>query len=235
MVDSFIVDILHHLGHWKGLIDSSLYRLYLWLTWLDLDICKPEIKILISFTHRPANKIQKIVKTNSMISRKARNLFRPLLVRKRSLPIMTSQILYIRFHSRRDYSWFVFMKLSKIFRFSCLKHHGSIAQTLVLESRVCFLLVRLMFLKKLFKKTELYKFRCIWPLNFYWLSFQNVNIACLLQSNRNYLCKCVRLPSTRVYKHSHKIHQCLCIQLLHHMYRYPMRTRQCLPKGLREE
>ena len=64
-------------------------------------------------SHRPVNKLQKILETNAMISRKPGNLFGPALVVKTSSPpIMTSQIPYICFHSRRGDFWFVFVKLS---------------------------------------------------------------------------------------------------------------------------
>ena len=69
---------------------------------------------------------------------------------KTSSPNMTSQIPNIRFQSRRGHFWFVFVKLSEIVGFSYLEH----AKT-NFESWFCFLLVWLMFLKRIFNKRKI--------------------------------------------------------------------------------
>ena len=53
-------------------------RIFAWfhwfeLPWLYLDMSRPQLNV--SFTYRLVNKLQKILETNSMISRKPQNLF----------------------------------------------------------------------------------------------------------------------------------------------------------------
>ena len=57
----------------------------------------------------------------------------------------------------------------------------------------------------------------------------------IVQSKRSYLCRCVHLLSIQAYKYSYRTLRCYYIQLVHHMYRYPMCTRQCLARDLRKE
>ena len=76
-------------------------------------------RVVISFKHRLVNKLQKVLETNLMTS--SSEYF---LVMRTSSPIMTSQIPYISFQSRRGHFWFVFIKLSETVGFSYLEHHG---------------------------------------------------------------------------------------------------------------
>ena len=124
-------------------------RIFAWfqwleLSWLCLDISRPQINVFISFTHQLVNKLQKILNDFSKASES-------FLVMKTSSPNMTSQIPYIRVQSRRGHFWFVFVKLS------C-------EQNLILrvDSASCW--YDWCFYKGFSTKEKLSKFRCIWPL-----------------------------------------------------------------------
>ena len=107
------------------------------LSWLCLDISRPQINVFISFKHRLVNKLQKILETNSMISRKPQNLFWSWKQAHQT--------------SRRGHFWFDSVKLS------C-------EQNLILrvDSASCW--YDWCFYKGFSTKEKLSKFRCIWPL-----------------------------------------------------------------------
>ena len=99
-------------------------RIFAWfqwleLSWLCLNISRPQINVFISFKHRLVSKLQKILKLDDFS--KASESF---VVMKASSPNMTSQIPYICFQSRRGHFWFVFVKLSETVGFSYLGRHG---------------------------------------------------------------------------------------------------------------
>ena len=82
-----------------------------------------------------------------MISRKPQNL---LWSWKQARQTWRHKYRIIRFQSRRGHFWFVFVKLSEIVGFSYLEH----AKT-NFETWYCFLLVWLMFLKRIFNKRKI--------------------------------------------------------------------------------
>ena len=121
------------------------------LSWLNLDISRLQINDIISFTHRLANKRQKILETNSMISRKPHNLFRSTWKQARQL-------------WRHKYRIFV-STLRKAISGSFSWSSQKPSDFLILSTTVCakpsfkswfyFLLVWLMFIKIIFDKRKL--------------------------------------------------------------------------------